>query len=143
MRALNPRNAHFELVRNSLKAGLAESDALLWMVLLHTHEIHVRADFVEKPWRDHQEGGAVVFPALTQRGVAAVVAKLWLETKLKKKSQGKAEPRTNYIHWYWEYNTRVPYEIVEQVPAGLRPRLEELRAILEQDPRVFAVVPED
>ena len=34
---------HEDLIRANLDAPMAEDDALLWMALLHTHEIHFRS----------------------------------------------------------------------------------------------------
>jgi hypothetical protein len=46
---------HEELIRANLDAPMTEDDALLWMALLHTHEIHFRSPLLSDrpnwgPW---------------------------------------------------------------------------------------------
>jgi hypothetical protein len=139
---LHTETAHVDLVREALGGRLTEEDALLWMVLLHTHQIHIRANFVDEAWRRHERNRIVTLSAHTQRGVAAVIAELWREIR-QKRTRPPEEPRTRYEHWYWEFNTRVPYEVVESIPAELLPRLQELRNQLAHDPRVVDIVPDD
>jgi hypothetical protein len=69
---MNKSNAREELWRDAIPDGLSEEDALLWMALLHTHEIHLRSGTLEG-----LNGGGVVLPADTRRGVAAVIAASW------------------------------------------------------------------
>jgi hypothetical protein len=111
------------------------------MVLLHTHEIHLSAAAVDESWSRHAKDGVVKLAAPAQRGVAAAIADLWGEIKTKRGRD--ADSRSAYTYWYWQYNTSVPYETVEAVPAGLRNRLEELRLRLAEDSRVVAVIPEE
>ncbi|HZT78783.1 MAG TPA: hypothetical protein VFA26_01055 [Gemmataceae bacterium] len=123
---------HLELLRNCNPGPLAESDALLWMVLLHTHEIRLHPGIVTDGDR-----GLVSFAALTQRHVASVIADLWAERK------GDRDERSDYAYWYRLYNTQAPYETLADVPTSLLPRISELRGALAQAPGVAAVVPED
>jgi hypothetical protein len=115
-----------------MSKDLTELDALLWMVLLHTHEIRLRPGAVSS-----SNGEPLSFAALTQRHAGEVMAGIW--------SDFYPDPgdRGNYAYWYRQYNTQTPYEVLEDVPAPLLPRLTELRAALSRDPRVAAVVPED
>src|ERR1700722_13991939 len=138
---LRPETAHLELTRSALSGRLSEEDALRWMVLSHTHEIHIRVDSVDGNWQRHEYNGAVVLHALTQRGVADVISQLWCQSK--QLSDGPEDVRNSYVHWYWQYNTQVPYEIWECVPDLLRPHVAELRDRLSQDSRVVAIVPEN
>jgi hypothetical protein len=70
---MNKSNAKEELLRNAIRGGLSEEDALLWMVLLHTHEIHLQPGTLE----DLNGENVVVLSPDTQRGAAAVIAALW------------------------------------------------------------------
>ena len=142
MSLLRPDTAHEELVRAAVDGRLSEEDALVWMVLLHTHEMHLQADAVCDSWRSHAGAGHVVLAAQTRRVVAAVIASLWKEL-MEKRGQPPDEQRSNYAYWYWQYSTRVPYEVIEAVPTELLPRLQEFRDVLARDPRVLAVVAED
>jgi hypothetical protein len=126
--------AHEELLRSVLRGPLTEEDALLWMVLLHTHAIHLRPGTILEGCGNNGTDGPIVLPPETQRGVASVMAALW---------PNRSDERADYIYWYWQYNTRVPYEVLSDVPADLMPRLLKLRDLLAQDPRVAAVVEDD
>src|SRR5262249_11114618 len=83
---LEQKTAHEELVRSALNGRLTEADALVWMVLLHTHKIELRSDAVCEPWRQHEESGFVTLEADTRRGVASVIASLWKELKGKRQN---------------------------------------------------------
>jgi len=141
MTILSLESAHEELVREAIGGRLTEEDALLWMVLLHTHSVQIWSEFVEEPWQRHAQDGNVLLHPGTQRQVASVIAALWGKIK-QKRTRPLDETRSRYLHWYYEFNTRVPYETVAEVPAQLRKRLDELRDLLARDPRVFAVIPD-
>jgi hypothetical protein len=129
---LTRQTIHQVLLKSCLGDRLSESDALLWMVLLHTHTIHVRADAIA--------GANAIppsFPALTQRGAAEIVARVWSEMK------PQQVERANYVYWYQQFNTQTPYEVIEDVPEALLPRLVELRDTLMRDSRVASVEAED
>jgi hypothetical protein len=142
MTKLSASNAHLDLVRRATSGSLTEEDALVWMVLLHTHQIRIKAEFVDDSWRRHERNGVVSLSPHTQRGVAAVIAELWTEIKHKRK-RSVDDPRNSYCTWYYEFNFRVPYETIEAIPASLLERLEQLRSLLVQDARVIAVIPDD
>ena len=46
---MNKDNAKEELLRDAIPNGLSEEDALLWMALLHTHEIHLQSGAMRDP----------------------------------------------------------------------------------------------
>jgi hypothetical protein len=54
---------HQELLKSCVGNPLSESDALVWMVLLHTHTIHLKTDAIAGA-----NGVSLSFPALTRRG---------------------------------------------------------------------------
>jgi hypothetical protein len=129
---LTKENIHRELVRSCVAGRLTEADALVWMVLLHTHTIRLQPGVVTGA-----DPGLTEFPALTQRGAAAVVADLWADLK------DRQDKCSDYTYWYHQYNSQVPYEVIEDVPDSLQPRLAELREGLARDSRVASVAPED
>jgi hypothetical protein len=102
------------------------------MVLLHTHEIQLRPGVVV-----NGDQSLTVFPSLTQRAAAAVIASLWAEL------EAGQDGRSDYTYWYHQYNSRARYELLSDVPEALRPRLFELRDVLARDRRVASLVAED
>ncbi len=130
--ALTKQNAHEELLRRGARGPLSEEDALLWMVLFHTH----RVQFKPGALAEATDGGSHPrwLSALTQRGAAGVVASCWPD---------RQDRRSDPAYWYAAYNSRTPYGTLGDVPPDLLPRLQQLRDDLRQDDRVAAVVEED
>jgi len=124
--------AREELLRSVTKGPLTEEDALLWMVLLHTHEIHLRPGVLTNDSADQGKTGVTVLSPDTQRGAASVIAALWPDRTDSK--------RCEYTYWYWQYNTMTPYEVLDDVPQDQLERIFELRDALAKDPCVAAVV---
>jgi hypothetical protein len=120
---------HLDLLESIVKAPLTEEDALLWMILLHTHQIHLRASPAANG--SNIETQSEILCPLTHRGAAEVIARVWPD---------RADERGKYTFWYRQYNTRTPYEDLSQVPREMMPRLFELRNLVARDPRVRAVV---
>jgi hypothetical protein len=129
-------NIHEELLRPYFQAPVRDEDALLWMVLLHNYAIQFRPGTIDEDWAKVQEsnGEPITIPALTQRHAASVVAALWPD---------RDENRASYEYWYFKYGSKTPYEVIENVPKDMMPRLLELRDKLSKDPRVAAVLEED
>jgi hypothetical protein len=117
--------AHRELLRDVIGEQLTEEDALLWLVLIHTHEIHLRV-----PMLGDAPGVTTLAPA-TQRHAASVIATLWPD---------RASQQAAYTFWYREYQLKTPYEDISEVPPHQLARLVQLREALLQDPRVASVV---
>jgi hypothetical protein len=131
---MNLDTAHEELARRAIQEPLTDETALSWMVLLHTHEIHFRAGTIlDDDGSTNSE--TLILLAATQRGVAEVIAALWPDRTDK--------DRCNYVHWYWEFNLKGPYEVLSDVPPELLESVLRLRDILAQDPRVIAVIEEE
>jgi hypothetical protein len=128
---LTKETARVELLRSVLPEPFTEEDALLWMVLLHTHAIHLRPDALSRCGNGEP---IAVLAAETQRGAAGVIAALWPD---------RADERADYVYWSFQYQARTPFEVLEEVPEDQRARLLELRHLLAGDPRVAAVVAED
>jgi hypothetical protein len=123
--------ARVELLQYAIQGGLTEEDALLWMALLHTHEIHLPPGTLE----DLNGRDAVVLPAETRRGAAGVMAALWRK---------RSDPlRTNYLYWYNEYGRRTPYELFDNAPPPHQERIRQFRDALARDRRVLEIRPEE
>jgi hypothetical protein len=118
---------HTELLRGVISGQLTQEDALLWMVLIHTHKIQLRS-----PMLTDAHGVTTLAPA-TQRQAASVIAALWPD---------RASQQAEYTFWYREYQLKTPYEDISEVPPHQLARLVQLRAALLQDPRVASVVEE-
>jgi hypothetical protein len=103
-----------------------DRDALLWMALLHTHEIHLRPG----SWKTRPD--VSVAAPVTERTAAAAVAALF----------PASDPRSGYVHWYFAYRA-LGYQVVSDIPPADLERVYALRERLSQDPRVTGVVPED
>jgi hypothetical protein len=129
---LTRETVHRDLLKDCLSGPLTEADALLWMVLLHTHQIRLQPDAIAGG-----NGGILTFAAITQRHAAEILASLWADLK---RDSGE---RSRYAYWYCRYNKETPFEVLSHVPDTLLPRLVELRAMLAHDSRVAAVEPED
>ncbi len=125
---------HKELLSDVTKGQLTEEDALSWMILLHTHEIHMHLGSLANGFNDESESTMKVLPAETQRSVAKIVAAVWPDRS--------DRVRCDYTYWYWLYNTQTPYEDLGDVPKDRLARVLKLRDALAQDPRVAAVVEE-
>lgn len=115
-----------DVLKNILIPPFSEKDALDWMVILHTHAIHIHA-------MAHDAEQSILAP-LTQRGAAEVIAALWTD---------RNDERSNYVYWYWQFNTHTPYEVLASVPPELLPGLHEKLARLRQAPFVETVVEDD
>jgi hypothetical protein len=138
---LTKETAHENLLRDAIHGRFTEAEAQLWMILLHTHAIHLRAGSVEDG--NHAPlHGSIILPAQTQRGAAQVIASLWRE-KSKRKKPGGEDERQNYVYWYHQYNLKTPYEVASDIPEALTSRLSDFRGQLAQDPRILAIASED
>jgi hypothetical protein len=108
---------------------LTEDDALALMILIHTHRLKLREPTLgDRP-------GVTEVAAGTQRGAATIVGDLW--------PARDDRERTLYAYWYWQFNTRTPYEILDDVPPQWMDRINHFRAILRSHPAVEDLVAED
>lgn len=106
-----------------------ERDLLCLMILFHTHKLEFRRPILPG-YPDSLD-----LAALTQRSVAAMAADAWPK-------RDDAE-RTNYVHWYWLFNTSGPFEVWEEVPPDLRDTALMFRARLLEHPDIASVEVED
>jgi hypothetical protein len=120
---------HEELIRSNLDAPMTADDALLWMTLLHTHEIHFRRPLLsDRP-------SVTSLAAITERHAADVMAALW--------HGRKRLERASSTFWWYEYREKAGYQTVEDVPLDSLHRLRQLRDQLATDPRIEKIIPED
>ena len=118
---------HEELLRDVLQQPLNEEGALLWMMLLHSHSIRLRA-----PLLADLPGGTDLH-GLTWNGAADVIAKLWPD-----RTDQRADP--NY--WFWEIHSRRYPESARDLPPEMYQRLLQLREQLAAHPDVASVIEE-
>jgi hypothetical protein len=134
MMLLNKYNVRAELLRSVLSGPLMEEDALLWMVLLHTHALHLHPGVLSSHNHGEKPEEILVLPAQTRRVAASDIAALWPD---------RTDERANYLYWYHQYSTQTPYEALDEVPEDQRTRLLQLRRLLASDPRVVAINEEE
>jgi hypothetical protein len=118
---------HREIIQGHVSDRADADEMLLWMVLLHTHTIHLKTACL-----DDAPGVAIVQP-LTQRASAAIIADLW--------SDRSDREKTSAEYWYRVYQLTAPYETIGDVPKDRADRIELLRQALQVEPLVSAVVP--
>lgn len=106
-----------------------EDDGLAVMLLLHTQHLWFARPLME------DRPGITELCATTQRHAAEVVADAWPDWTAPEKKQ--------YAHWYWLFNTRTPYEVVDGMPDGWVVRLTAMKAKLTQHPEVTQITSED
>lgn len=121
-------HAHRDLMASVLTEPLTEEDALLWMTLLHTHEIQL-----VEPLLDDCPG-MTTLAAITQRHTADIIADLWPDRQDRE--------RTNYVYWYHTWLITRPAEFLDEVKESDLSRLLQLREQLMREPRIKAVVEE-
>jgi hypothetical protein len=122
-------NLHATLARNLLGEHPTEDDGLALMLLLHTSRILLReAISGDRP-------GIMEVAAITQRQAATVVATVWPNRTDKE--------RVDYRYWYFQFNVRTPYEVLEDLPAEWLARVARLRDALSQHPMVKEIRSED
>jgi hypothetical protein len=124
---------HKSLTHAVLSRETEADDVSLYMALLHTHDIYLKAGVVLDDVVVNDASKPLLLPAITRRHAAEVVSALWSPDDEK----GQAE------HWYWLFCKRTPYEVLSEVPSAGLARMMELKALLLSDPRVEAVVESD
>jgi hypothetical protein len=120
---------HISLAKEALADHTGEEDALALMVLLHTHRIRLRAPMLD------DRPDVVELAAITQRHVAEVLAAAWPD-------RADAQ-RTNRTYWYYEFNAKTPYEVIEDIPPDWMVRVQRLREVVAGNPVVSSLEPED
>jgi hypothetical protein len=124
---------HKSLTRAVLSTETAAEDVLLYMVLLHTHDIYLKAGVVLDDVIANDASKPLLIQAITQRHAAEVVGALWSPN----------DEKGQYEHWYWLFCKTTPYQVSSEIPPAELARMMELKALLLSDPRVEAVVEAD
>jgi len=120
---------HKNLAKEALTGHPVEEDALALMVLLHTHRIRLKAPMLD------DRPGVVELAAITQRHVAEVLGAAWPD-------RADAQ-RTDRAYWYYQFNAKTPYEVVEDIPPDWMVRVQRLREVVASNPAVSSLEPED
>lgn len=130
MNTTHPNESVFgEVLKGCWEDNLAESDALLLMLLVHTHKIQLHSGGVAGA-----NGDQALLGPLTQREAAAEVAAVWGEL------HPEDNERCSFSYWYRQFNLQTPYEVMDDVPPPLLPKLLLLREALRRNQRVSSVV---
>jgi hypothetical protein len=120
---------HLELVRKHVCDPTDENELLLWMVLIHTHQINLALPCIQ------DAPDLRMVQPVTQRAAAGVISDLW--------PKREDQERTSYVYWYRAYQLRTPYETMDAVPPEAVATIEILRRELESDPRVESIMAAD
>ena len=120
---------HCALVRETLGGQPLEDDGLALMLVLHTHHVALRtAALDDRP-------NVTELEPITQRHAAEVVAAAWPDQADRQ--------RVDPAHWYVLFNTRTPYEVVEDLPPEWAQPVEKMRKRLAAHPAIRSVEPDD
>jgi hypothetical protein len=118
---------HKELIQDYIEDKNNEDELLLWMVLIHTHQIRLSSALLVDA-----HAVSVIEPA-TQRVAAGVIAELWPGINDMEK--------TSYAYWYRKYQLKTPFETLADLPSEKVLQIEKLRRKVESDSRVVALTP--
>jgi hypothetical protein len=121
---------HQAITRSILSPETLEEEVLLYMALLHTHDIRLRPEVRLDDVVQADQTQGIVLPAITQRHAASVVASLWPPD----------DKRGQYEYWYSRYNRLTPYEVLGDVPSEQLNCVRRFRELLLCDSRVDAVI---
>jgi len=121
---------HKSITQAVLSAEADDENVLLYMVLLHTHDLYLKPEIAIEDVITKDVTKPLLLPALTRRHAAEVVASLWPST----------DKRGAEDYWYSHFIRTTPYEVLSDVPAQSRERVMELKELLLCDPRVEAVL---
>jgi len=120
---------HRLIAKDALGDHPNDDDALGLMLLLHTHCIQLRGPILaDRP-------GVLDLAAITQRHASEVVAAAWpdrLDVK-----------RIDRGYWFFAFNSRTPYEVVEDIPAEWLARVHKMLNRLGEHPFIGAMNAED
>ena len=120
-------DVHACIVRDVVGPDADEDCYLALMLPFHTHRIQLSpAVKLRDVDTGDSETGATIVP-LTRSHAAEIMASCAL-------------PYRSAEKWHAVYNSRTPYEVLDEVPASLKSRVFELRDLILKDSRVVAVV---
>ena len=120
---------HRLIAKDALGEHPDDDDALGLMLLLHTHRIHLREPILtDRP-------GVLELAAITQRHASEVVAAVWPNRVDAK--------RIDRGYWFFAFNARTPYEVVEDIPAEWMIRVRKVLDRLSEHRLIGALKVED
>ena len=119
-------SVHRDLLHDLVGVCRDEAEMLLWMNLIHTHQIELVAACLE------DAPNLTIIDAATERMAASVLAELWPDRRDK--------DRTRYEYWYRQYVLQADSRA--EAPPNKVARVEALRQKLESDSRVKRVTVE-
>jgi hypothetical protein len=106
-----------------------EEELLMFMVLLHTHDIQLKRGILLEDAHQADPSLPIVLRAVTHRHAASIVASLW----------PRNDKRGAYEYWYAQYNTATPYEVVSDIPPAQLRRLDSMKERVLKDHRIEAL----
>lgn len=117
------------IAKGALGGHSSEEDALALMLLLHTHRIRLAGMVLE------DRPGVTDLAAITQRHAAELLATAWPDNA----DAQRSDPR----YWYYQFNARTPFEVVEDIPHDWMVRVERIRRTVTTLEEVRSLEPED
>jgi hypothetical protein len=99
-----------QILRDVIHDDTALEDALLYIVVLHTHSITLRPGVTVEDGPPNAGGHGIVLAPLTRNHLAELVSSLW-ESR---------DQRANPGFWYSAYCRLTPYELFEDLPDSMR-----------------------
>ena len=128
---LTKDNAHKALSSAVVPRLWTQEEALLWMVLIHTHEVHLRPGVLVDDDGSEVRDEVPVLPPTTQHMASEILASLW---------RGSEDARLrNPIYWYRKYTDLGPIEDIADANASIRRGVGALRNKLAAAPHVVLV----
>lgn len=118
-----------QLAKEVLESFHDQDDGLAPMVLLHTHRIRLCMPILD------DRPSVTQVDAITQRHAAEVLAASWPD-------RGDVN-RTDQRYWFYQFNLRTPFEVVEDVSSEWTERVEKIRQLIANSPTVEAISPSE
>ncbi|HEY9422993.1 MAG TPA: hypothetical protein VIW92_16395 [Thermoanaerobaculia bacterium] len=106
---MNKLDVYKRILRDTVGDDMPLEDALLHMVVLHTHSIVPRPDVPIDDVLPGRGERRIVLAPLTRTHLAELVASLW----------GKHDERGRVDFWFSSYGRLTPYELFTDVPSDL------------------------
>jgi hypothetical protein len=125
MSKIKLESVYEHLLRGHVFDDRDEEEFLLWMLLLHTHEIHLRTACIE------DAPGLLIIKPATQRAAADAVAEMW--------GDRRDSERTSYRYWYRMYQLKSPGQAKKELKQPVVQKLQRLKEKLESHPLVKSV----
>jgi hypothetical protein len=123
------KELHEALVREGLGSQPNDDDALAMMILLHTHRLLLSSGSLsDRP-------GVKEIAATTQRYAAETIASAWPDRS--------DTTRTAPAYWYYEFNTRTPFEVIDDITPPWDERVDRAKQRVLRNALVIGIDVED